>query len=489
MSVAAKSSSIKWYIHCAITLCIMIFFRYIPAPEPMTQAGITVVGIFLGAIYGWCTTNFIWPSIAALVLFGFSGAANPLVGWGSLMSTPAVAACFWLMICVGLLSNSNLIQYIANWSISLKFTHGKPWLLFTMIYLAELICGACLNEAPVVLAFWGLLWSMFDAVGYEKGSKTAAWAIFTTPVVVGFGMFMLPFKPAILTNFGFLAAGSNGLYDGSYDYGIWMIYAFTVVLAMFAVWMLFSRFILRIDLSKFVDYVPERQEVQKMTKKQKYCLTLFVILVVVLVAPSFLPKGLGITAILNRLNTPGIAMVCVAVTSLLRIDGEPLMKVEDMIASNVIWNVIFMFGTALVLCSFINSPEAAVGDWIKVFLAPILSKMSPFTYVICILMIGCIITNFINNAVVGALLIPVSFSISMSFGVNPVALCACLILFVDFGIMLPSASPVGAMLYSNLGWIPNKTLHLYCIFAVLLYVGTSYIVGWPLANLLFPYAG
>ena len=46
MSVAKKQSTKKWYIHTIISIAIMVFFRFIPAPEPMTQLGITVVGIF-----------------------------------------------------------------------------------------------------------------------------------------------------------------------------------------------------------------------------------------------------------------------------------------------------------------------------------------------------------------------------------------------------------------------------------------------------------
>ena len=70
------SKTVKWYINVAISLSLMLFFRYIPAPEPMTQLGMTVIGIFAGAIYGWCTTNMIWPSIAALIIDIFSESIN-----------------------------------------------------------------------------------------------------------------------------------------------------------------------------------------------------------------------------------------------------------------------------------------------------------------------------------------------------------------------------------------------------------------------------
>ena len=166
------SKDFKWYLNSAISLSLMLFVRFIPAPEPMTPLGMTVVGIFIGAIYGWCTTNMIGPSIMALILFGLTGYTTPTAAWGALMSNMTVGIAFWLMISVGLLKNIGLLEYIANWSVSRKFTQGKPWLLFVIIYLAAAVCASCLSEVAVTLAFWGLVWAMCDKVGYGKGTKT-----------------------------------------------------------------------------------------------------------------------------------------------------------------------------------------------------------------------------------------------------------------------------------------------------------------------------
>ena len=104
------SKTVKWYINVAISLSLMLFFRYIPAPEPMTQLGMTVIGIFAGAIHGWCTTNMIWPSIAALIIFGFTGQVEVSGSWGKVMGNMTVGICFWLMVSVGLLKNTGLIK-------------------------------------------------------------------------------------------------------------------------------------------------------------------------------------------------------------------------------------------------------------------------------------------------------------------------------------------------------------------------------------------
>lgn len=65
---------------------------------------------------------------------------------------------------------------------------------------------------------------MCDKVGYGKGTKTGAWATFSVALVVSFGGFLLPFKMAVISNFGFLAAGSGGLYDGAMSMDIGQFY-------------------------------------------------------------------------------------------------------------------------------------------------------------------------------------------------------------------------------------------------------------------------
>lgn len=481
------SNTMKWYLNSGISLGIMIGFRFIPNPEPMTPLGMTVVGIFLGAVYGWCTTNMIWPSLCALILYGLTGQIQVSAAWGALWSNMTVGICFWLMICVGLLKNTGLIEYIANWSVTRKFTKGKPWTLVIIIYLAALVCASCLSEVAVTLVFWSLIWTICQEAGYEKGNKTATWLTFSIAILVGTGGFLLPFKMAVFSNFGFLAAGSNGAYDGRFDYGAWTCFTLTVVVTMLVVWLLLSKFVLKIDLSKLAAYTPDVSNVQKLTRKQILSLTLFGILFFILMAPSFLPKTFFLTIWLNKLGTVGGAMLIIMITCWIRIDGEPLLKFEDLVHYNVIWNVILMMGTALMLCACMNGEAAGVGAWLQVVLNPIFTNMGPMTFLICYFLIASIVTNLVNNAVVGAIMIPISFSISVAMGLNPVAVCACMILFADFGIFLPSASPTGALVHNTGGWIPKGDLYKYAFLGVALFVLSSLFVGWPLANILFPF--
>ena len=78
---------------------------------------------------------------------------------------------------------------------------------------------------------------------------------FTIAMIVGFGGYLLPFKMAVFSNFGLLAAGSNGAYDGSYSYASWTAFTLAIVLVMMIVYLLISKFIIKVDLSKLEAYV------------------------------------------------------------------------------------------------------------------------------------------------------------------------------------------------------------------------------------------
>ena len=71
------------YLHFAITLAIMLLFRFIPPIGSITPYGMAIIGIFIGMIYGWSVDagNLIWTSLLglfALALTDYGTAGNAL---------------------------------------------------------------------------------------------------------------------------------------------------------------------------------------------------------------------------------------------------------------------------------------------------------------------------------------------------------------------------------------------------------------------------
>ena len=69
---AKKSNGIepKLLIHIAITVLLMFFFRFLPAPAPITPYGMAIIGIFFGLVYAWTMSSLIWPSLLSLAALG-----------------------------------------------------------------------------------------------------------------------------------------------------------------------------------------------------------------------------------------------------------------------------------------------------------------------------------------------------------------------------------------------------------------------------------
>ena len=49
----------KYYVNSLIVVLLMSLFRFVPPFGAMTALGMTVLGIFLGALWGWITCDMI----------------------------------------------------------------------------------------------------------------------------------------------------------------------------------------------------------------------------------------------------------------------------------------------------------------------------------------------------------------------------------------------------------------------------------------------
>ena len=67
---------------------VYVYFPQLSPIEPITEVGMTVLGVFIGMVYLWSTVDSIWPSLLGLLLVGFAGYVPELQGYA------AVKPCF-----------------------------------------------------------------------------------------------------------------------------------------------------------------------------------------------------------------------------------------------------------------------------------------------------------------------------------------------------------------------------------------------------------
>ena len=67
----------SWYIDMAIVIAIYALFQFIlPAPEPITRAGMGVAGIFIATLYLWIKVDIGWPSLLFVGVVGLTGVCS-----------------------------------------------------------------------------------------------------------------------------------------------------------------------------------------------------------------------------------------------------------------------------------------------------------------------------------------------------------------------------------------------------------------------------
>ena len=61
----------KYFIKVIIGLIIVWCFGFLPAPEPMTQVGMRLIGIFFGTIWLFSFAGALWPLSQQVILGHF----------------------------------------------------------------------------------------------------------------------------------------------------------------------------------------------------------------------------------------------------------------------------------------------------------------------------------------------------------------------------------------------------------------------------------
>ena len=95
-----------------------------------------------------------------------------------------------------------------------------------------------------------------------------------------------------------------------------------------------------------------------------------------------------------------------------------------------------------------------------------------------------ILTNFMINVTVPTILFPAFYPIALTLGISPTALMVIIVYSCFLAFLLPSASPMAAVMFGNSGYIRTKDIYKYG--GTFILVATLICcLGIPIVQLLF----
>lgn len=444
------SKNIKYWIHLAITVAIMFLFGFIPAPAPITHYGMQILGIFIALVYGWCFCDLAWPSLLALAAIGITS-----YGTTQNVFTAVFGNANWFIMIMGFLmfaplTRSGLAERIGMFLIANKMTKGKPILFFLIVCLASFLLSIFINGMVVCIFFVQILTTVFTQMGYQKGDRMVA--MFLTAVMFNSAAAsaFLSFYGLPLVIFGMVASVGITLSNPL----MYSLYVFLVSLLCTILWIVVMKLV-KCDFSKLQNANMEQYEKvlqTPMNKEQKALSIIMILFIAALLIVGMFGNAAGgpIRAALNNIGVYGVLAITLAIMIMVPVNGRPLLNLKEA-ASSVGWDFAFMLGIALFMASVLISEATGIGAFVLGIVSPILYTLGEFWFLMLIGIVVVVLTNLANNMVVIMTFVSiVMVMISQGLPINGL-LATIIIMFCGLtsGVLLPSSSIAGALIYGN----------------------------------------
>lgn len=446
--MAEKNSNVTWYVHHIVTAILIISGHFLPVVEPLTREGTVLLMAFIGAIYGWSFINMLWPSVLAILSMGMQlGMAKVLAaGLGSHVTWMLI---FFFLI-VGIFTETKFVDNISAWFLTRKIVLGKPWVLFTVMLFGNYVCSL-LNGFGSLIIFLTLTFKMCELMDIKPYTKF--------PTMIGMGIVLTTALSAIAFPFqgtGLMFVMAWGGITGSViDYIGYMAVSFPISIFVIVLYVLISKFIIRIDVSPLKNFDPAAAGItlNKVTGEQKLAIVAMVWALFDLCAPAVLPKDWLLVRFLNSLTQFGQAALPIVVFMVIKYKDKPVIEFQRLAAKYVPWELFMMMGVIMPLASFLTADTTGIKQMMTTLVQPLLG-LGTVGFLLLIMGITCILTNFANNFVVGMIMMPVLYAFSLvTDGLSASAALMVLIFMTHFAFLTPGATPFAAIMLSNTNWV------------------------------------
>lgn len=478
MTETRKSMNWTYYLNTIIMLVFMFGFGMLSPVEPLTTYGMRVIGIFIGAVYGWSTIGLFVPSMLALVCLGFTEFGTVKETFTAGFGHDTTLFLLFIFAFSALVEQAGINEYIANIIMKMKIARGKPWVISFFVLFAAYISSALVSLSGSIVICWGIFYGICKQVGYTREDRYPKLMIMGIAFSAAIGFGLLPFKMGPVVVFGVL----NQLSGLTVNDGAYVLFAFIFQITSILFYLAACKFIFRADVTRLKTCDMDCLKDITLDVYQKKVLYLLLAMVVMLLIPSMLPQTFFLAASLKRVGVTGIIALFVTLCIWLKHDGVPFVKINKLM-SGVMWDIIFLIAAAMPLSSALTADGTGVKELLVQVLMPVFEGKSAFFFTVLLCTIALLLTNFANNTVVGLTLLPIMYSFSTEIGANPVMIAAIMINMMTIAFLTPAASPAGALLHGNKEWLDTKDVLQIAIVMMIIEIIVT-MICIPIGNIL-----
>ena len=492
--MAEKSEKMPWtyWLHLAIGLGFMFIFPMLDPIAPLTEIGMTVLGVFIGMVYLWSAVDSIWPSMLGLMLIAIAGYVPELTGyaavkqlWMEAWGSETVLVCLLGLILFGAVEYVGCTKYMARFFMSIKALNGRPYIFLFIFLLCSYVISGTTNPMASMLILWPIALEVLEKFGYKKGDKIFAIMICGVYLAATLGQPMFPFKGASYV----VVSAFERMSGMTVNYGSYIAYNAIMSAILLVLFLVFVRFVIRPDVEGFKSITVEeltREKLAPMNLQQIVFLLMIVVYVVLLLTPNFLPKTIPVVGFLSNIGLLGLTYFLMIVLMIIPYKGKPMLDFKGVAKKSFSWDIVFLVAGAIYVCNALSSEATGVKPFLIQLLQPLLGGKPDIIFILLILGFALITTNFANNAGMAVVLLPVIIAFADQYpGVDALVLSMTVTMMVFVALLTPAASPYCGILHARKDLVSyGEIMKLFvpmCVIALITYT----LVGFQIANFLF----
>lgn len=476
-----KSNVIKVFF----SLGIMLLFSVLPAVEPITEVGMSVIGVFIGIVLLISLVDTTWPSLLVIVLFGMTGVMSVKEAiMGSLGSWVTVFVLMSFILTYSL-NETGFTTRLTRWFLSKKFVNKSPWTFtFSLITLSMLV-GLFLDPVPVTAFFLMFGRKLFEELGYEKGDKY--------PAIVTMGMaFAIKIADGMTPISHPLAIIGMGIYNSGAEKSIslldYLMFGMPIGLLIFVTLCIVIRVFAKPDFKKFESFNINEVlgENKPMDLREKITVGTFFITAIMWLLPGILgilSPGTALEGYLNKMGPTFVSIIAIVLLAVIHVDDKPVLNLRAAFKDGINWAIIFLVGAAILLGGGISNPATGVTSFIAERIVPFVSGFNIVLIVFFIALVTSLMTNFSSN--VTTVIVMTTVAISVATGIDALdarAIALVTTFTASLAFCVPSSFAAIAMLYGD-DYSHGSTIFKYGL--IMIGVTTVFgVIGYFLALLI-----
>lgn len=480
-----KNSSLKRYLIIIISLAFIFLFKYISAPSKMNQAGMNVLGIFIGCLILWLTISIDWPSLLGIFAIGLM----PEVGFKSALSSSFGNETFAFLLatflCTYALSETPFLRRCAIGFITSPMAKKGPWYFSISFFAAVIVIGSFTSPTVLFVISLPILEEICSIFNLKKGDKAAEMLMIGLVICTSISSGMTP----IAHVFSIMAMG---FYEGAtgmtISYADYIAFAVPVGIICVILMLLVFKFIHRTDISKLnnPDVSSLKRNLKPMECREKLTLLIFLVVVSLWVFPSILkplsPKFFETISGYGTAMPPILGAVALCIVS---VKGKPLLDFSRGMKNGVPWSSLVMCAGTLAVGSAMTNEKVGLSNYLINAFSHQLSGMAPIVLIVIFTVWAAVQTNLSSNMVTVTVVSAVALPIVMATNgaVNTAAIASIIGMMASYAFATPPAMPHVALASAS-GWTDTASMLKYGFIEMILSIIVTVCIGYPLANIL-----